>query len=182
MRWPLGQRSRNEDNEQVAMHIGKDAVSIASAVGPLLRSGLVITSIALGSVPDIARADEGGVSFWIPGFFGSLAAVPGTPGWSVTEIYYHDSVSAGADVARARVIELGRIPGNVTLNANLNASVNANVNLGFVNAAYIFATPVLGGQASVSMFGAYGNNSTSLAAALTGTATGPGGATSRSTP
>ena len=167
--------------KRVATHAGKGAVRIAPAAGSLLRSSLVITSVALGAVaavPDIARADEGGVSFWIPGLYGSLAAVPGTPGWSVTEIYYHDSVSAGADVARARVIELGRIPGNVTLNANLNASVNANVNLGFVNAAYIFATPVLGGQASVSMFGAYGNNSTSLAAALTGTATGPGGATS----
>jgi hypothetical protein len=24
-----------------------------------------------------ARADEGGVSYWLPGFFGSFAAVPG---------------------------------------------------------------------------------------------------------
>jgi hypothetical protein len=166
--------------KRLARYVGKRTVCIASAVGPRLRSGVVITSIALGSVaavPDIARADEGGVSFWIPGLFGSLAAVPGTPGWSTTEIYYHDSVSAGADVARARVIELGRIPGNVTLNANLNASVNANVNLGLFSAAYTFATPVLGAQASFTLLGAYGNNSSSLAAALTGTATGPGGAT-----
>jgi hypothetical protein len=104
--------------------------------------------------------------------------VPGTPGWSTTEIYYHDTVSAGADVTRAREIELGRIPGNVTLNANLNASINANVNLGLFSATYTFATPVLGAQASFALLGAYGNNSTSLAASLTGTATGPGGATS----
>jgi hypothetical protein len=166
--------------ERVAMHVGKDAVCIASAAGWLLRSGFVIAPIALGAIaalPEIARADEGGVSFWIPGLFGSLAAVPGTPGWSTTEIYYHDSVSAGADVARSRVIELGRIPGNVTLNANLNANVNANVNLGLFSAAYTFATPVLGAQASFTLLGAYGNNSSSLAAALTGTVTGPGGTT-----
>ena len=31
-------------------------------------------------------ADEGGVSFWLPGLFGSFAAAPGTPGWAVTFI------------------------------------------------------------------------------------------------
>src|SRR5207248_1413056 len=72
---------------------------------------------------------EGGVSFWIPGFFGSLAAVPAqAPGWSVTSVYYHTSVSAGGDMARARGIEIGRFPANLT--ANLSANVNANVDLG----------------------------------------------------
>jgi hypothetical protein len=41
---------------------------------------------ALMALPTIARADEGGVSFWIPGFFGSLAAAPQQPGWSLTSI------------------------------------------------------------------------------------------------
>src|SRR5215468_3749835 len=54
-------------------------------------------------------ADEDGVSFWIPGFFGSLAAAPQQPGWSLTNIYYHTSVSAGPDVALAREITTGRI-------------------------------------------------------------------------
>ena len=98
-----------------------------------------------------ALADEGGVSFWIPGLFGSLAAVPQQPGWSLANIYYHTSVSAGADVARAREFTLGRVPGNVTLNANLNLNINAIANLGFVIPSYTFATPVLGGQASVSL-------------------------------
>jgi hypothetical protein len=143
---------------------------------PSRASHIAAISFAIFALtPELASEDEGGVSFWIPGFFGSLAAVPGTPGWSVTEIYYHDAVSAGGDVARAREIEIGRIPAN--LNVNLNASVNANVNLGFVAATYVFATPVLGGQASAGLLGAYGNNSTSLAASLTGTLTGPGGAT-----
>jgi hypothetical protein len=136
-------------------------------------AGILFAIAAL--TPRLAAADEGGVSFWIPGFFGSLAAVPATPGWSVTEIFYHDSVSANGNVALAREIEIGRIPANLT--ANFNANINANVNLGFVAATYVFATPVLGGQASASLLGAYGNNSTSLAGSLTGTLALPGGVT-----
>jgi hypothetical protein len=125
--------------------------------------------------PSLASADEGGVSFWIPGFFGSLAAVPATPGWSVAEIFYHDSVSASGNVALAKAIQIGQISGS--LNGTVNANVNANVNLGFVAATCVFATPVLGGQASASLLAGYGNNSTSLAGSFTGTVTGPGGGT-----
>jgi hypothetical protein len=124
----------------------------------------------------IARADEGGVSFWIPGFFGSLAAVPAqAPGWSVTSIYYHDSVSAGGDVARAREFQIGRVPVNLT--AAFTGNVNANVDIGFLAGTYTFATPVLGGQASVSLLGAYGNNSTTLAGTLSGALATPLGTT-----
>ena len=110
-----------------------------------------------------ALADEGGVSFWVPGFFGSLAATPQQPGWSLTNVYYHTSVSAGADVARAREFTLNRVPANVTVNANLNLNLNATGDLGFVIPTYVFATPVLGGQASVSLVGAYGVVGTTLA-------------------
>lgn len=34
-----------------------------------------------------ASADEFGVSFWLPGLYGSFAAVPGKPGWSFASIY-----------------------------------------------------------------------------------------------
>ena len=122
---------------------------------------------------DCALADESGVSFWIPGLFGSLAATPQQPGWSLANIYYHTSVSAGADVARAREFTLGRVPANVTVNANLNLNVNATGNLGFVLPSYVFATPVLGGQASVSLLAAYGVVGTTLAGTLSGVATGP---------
>src|ERR1700754_5232310 len=120
-----------------------------------------------------ALADESGVSFWVPGFFGSLAATPQQPGWSLANIYYHTSVSAGANVARAREFTLGRVPANLSVNANLNLNVNANGNLGFVIPSYVFATPVLGGQASVALIGAYGVVGTSLAGTLSGTLTGP---------
>ena len=113
------------------------------------------------------------MSFWIPGFFGSLAATPQQPGWSLANIYYHTSVSAGADVARAREITIGKIP--VNLSANLSANLNATGDLGLVIPTYVFATPVLGGQASVLVIGTYGRVSTSLAGTLTGALTTPFG-------
>src|ERR1700726_1194714 len=82
----------------------------------------------LVSLSGAAYADEGGVSFWIPGLFGSLAATPQQPGWSLATIYYHTSVSAGGDVALAREFDTGRIPANLT--ARLNASLNATGDLG----------------------------------------------------
>jgi hypothetical protein len=54
-------------------------------------------------------------------------------------------------------------------------SVNATGNLGFVIPTYVFETPVLGGQASVSLIGAYGVVGTSLAGTLSGVITGPFG-------
>jgi hypothetical protein len=36
------------------------------------------------SLPAISFADENGISFWLPGLFGSLAAVPQQPGWALT--------------------------------------------------------------------------------------------------
>src|SRR5436190_7626562 len=122
-----------------------------------------------------ALADENGISFWVPGLFGSLAATPQQPGWSLANIYYHTSVSAGADVARAREFTLGRIPANFSVNANLNLNLKATGDLGFVLPSYVFATPVLGGQASVSLLAAYGVVGTSLAGTLSGVVTTPGG-------
>ncbi|MET4803246.1 transporter [Bradyrhizobium sp. LB11.1] len=144
--------------------------------GFVLRLGAAAIAALLVLPNDAARADEGGVSFWIPGFFGSLAAVPQqAPGWSVTSVYYHTSVSAGGDVARAREITIGRFPANLT--AAVNANVNANVDLGLVAGTYTFATPVLGGQASASLLATYGSNSTSLAGSVIGALTLPGGGT-----
>jgi hypothetical protein len=141
------------------------------------RLGVAVTVLAPAIMffSQCALADESGVSFWVPGFFGSLAAAPQQPGWSLATIYYHTSVSAGGDVAVAREFQIGQLPANATLTARLNASVNATGDLGFVIPTYVFATPVLGGQASVSLVTAYGVVSTTLAGQLAGTLTGPGG-------
>jgi hypothetical protein len=120
---------------------------------------------AITSSTSIALADEDGISFWIPGFFGSLAAVPQQPGWSLTTIYYHDGVSASGNAAVAREIRLGQF--NPTINVNVSANVHAIADLGFVIPTYVFATPFLGGQASASLLMGYGNNNTSLNATAT---------------
>lgn len=123
---------------------------------------LVIGALALAS--GRAVADEGGVSFWLPGTFGSLAAVPVQPGLSGAIIYYHTSVSAGGDVTAAREVQIGG--SGVTVKANLNANLNATGDLFLLAPSYTFATPVLGGQAAVSMTGIYGRMDTSLAGTL----------------
>jgi len=126
---------------------------------------LALVSVVV-AVPMPAMADEGGVSFWLPGFFGSLAAAPQQPGWSLTSIYYHTSVSAGADVARAREFEIGRIPLNLT--ANVSANLDARADLALALPTYTFATPVLGGQLTLGAVGLYGRVDTSLAGSVTG--------------
>ena len=42
----------------------------------------ILFTLVLTVMTKPAVADEGGVSFWVPGFFGSLAATPQQPGWS----------------------------------------------------------------------------------------------------
>ena len=141
-----------------------------------MRQAKTIAAMALlafASASTAVFADEGGISFWLPGTFGSLAAVPQQPGWSAAVTYYHTSVSAGGDVARAREITIGNIPANVT--ANLSANIKADVDLGLFTTSYVFESPVLGGQASVGLTSIYGRNSTSLAGTLTGSLALPGG-------
>ena len=133
-----------------------------------------LTFGALITAPMVASADEGGVSFWIPGFFGSLAATPQQPGFSWATIYYHTSVSAGADVAFARQVSRGGITTN--FNGNLSANLGADADIGFAIPTYVFATPILGGQAAVALLVPFGRNTVSVDATLTG-ALGPIGFT-----
>src|ERR1700674_1807073 len=92
-----------------------------------ISAAAALTIAAVTLAPQVSLADEGGVSFWLPGIFGSLAATPPQPGWSLATIYYHTSVSAAGDVGLAREITIGRIPAN--LSANLNANLNATGDL-----------------------------------------------------
>ena len=129
----------------------------------LVAAGLVASVIGM---PRTALADEGGVSFWIPGFFGSLAAAPQQPGWSVATIYYHTSVSAGGDVVFSRQVTRGRLTANFT--GNLAADLDANADLAMVIPSYTFARKLFGGQLSVSLLGLAGHSEASVDATLTG--------------
>src|SRR5262249_32452144 len=122
------------------------------------RKAVVIAGlcvVALSAMAQVARADEGGVSFWLPGLFGSLAAVPTVPGWSWATIYIHNDVTAGAGQQFPRG---GRVDVGIAGKADLTA----------FGPTYTFATPVLGGQASVSLFGTAGRVEASAALSLTG--------------
>ncbi len=128
--------------------------------------GIVAAMLTLQS----SRADEGGVSFWLPGQFGSLAAAPQQPGWSFASIYYHTSVNAGGNVAAARQVSIGRV--SPTVNIDLNVQLKARPDLIFMNVNHVFATPVLGGQFALGMTGAFGRNPVSIDGTLTTTVGG----------
>jgi len=131
----------------------------------------VAIAAALLIIPtEVARADESGVSFWLPGQMGSLAAVPQTPGWSLGSVYYHTSVEASGSVAAARQIQIGRLPANA--NVSLNANLNAQADLVLLAPTYTFASPVLGGQMAVGVTGIFGRMSTGINGTLTA-AVGP---------
>jgi hypothetical protein len=112
-----------------------------------------------------ALADEGGVSFWIPGFFGSLAAVPGQPGFALETFAYNTNVNAGADVARAREFQIGRL--NPTLTLTAAASLHDDTGFEFFIPTYTFATPVLGGLITTGAVVGVGAGHTSLNGTVT---------------
>ncbi len=117
-------------------------------------------TLAVVGASQTSLADETGVSFWLPGTFGSLAAVPGQPGFTWATTYYHTSVDAGKNAAFQQG---GRI----------EAGLNSRADLFLLSPNYAFATPILGGQLAVGL--------TSFVAPVTtgisGTLTGPRGNT-----
>ena len=126
------------------------------------RNAIVIGGLgglALLANAQSALADAGGLSFWLPGTFGSLAATPTMPGWAYETIYIHLDQSAGAG---KNFVTSGGARGSVV--AGLNARADALVE-GFT---YTSALPVLGGQAAVSLLTAPGNVDVGINATLTG--------------
>ena len=102
-----------------------------------------------------AAADEGGVSFWLPGQFGSFAAVGGDPGWSLPIVYYHTSADAGA-------AKSFRVGGRIT------AGLDVDADLAFMVPTYVFRTPVWGAQASLGISATAGRVAVGIDATLTG--------------
>ena len=141
---------------------------MASIESNIRRIGCAVVAAALVLCPTISRADEGGISFWLPGQYGSLAATPQTPGWALGSIYYHTSVAGSGNVAAAREITVGRF--SPTVNVNLNLNLAAQGDLAVIAPSYTFATPVFGGQLAVSMASIFGRDAASLAGTLTAAA------------
>jgi hypothetical protein len=87
--------------------------------------------------------------------FGSLAAVPGQPGLGFATFFYNTSVSAGRDIT---FFKGGRFV----------AGLDADVPLVALIPSYTFATPVFGGQLSLSMMSIVGHERVGVDAVLTG--------------
>src|SRR3954451_11475680 len=90
-----------------------------------------------------SSADEGGVSFWLPGLYGSLAALPGEPGWSFGTVGYHTSVNASGN----KLFPQG---------GELRAGIDADVDIVAFGPTYVFEDPILGGQPALSLLGLIG--------------------------
>jgi hypothetical protein len=129
---------------------------------------LIFAAAIVGLSTDFAHADETGVSLWVPGFFGSLAATPQTPGFAFANIFYAPSVSAGGSVVFARQVTRGNITGN--FNGNLSARLDGCADLYLGIPSYTFSNPVLGGQAMVAFGVPYGGSFAGVSATLNGVA------------
>ena len=105
-------------------------------------------------------ADEGGVSFCLPGQYASFAATPAEAGWSLAAIYFH----SWADASGSR---------SFTRGGRLTVGLDVTSDLLFLSPMYTFAAPVAGGQLALSLPGVYGR----AKVGIDGTLTGPGGNT-----
>jgi hypothetical protein len=105
-------------------------------------------------------ADEAGVSFWLPGQYGSFAAVPSTPGWSFESTYYH----ASAEASRGTSFERG---------GGIQNGMTSSSDYFMFTPTYAFASPIFGAQAAFGTTLLHGKNSTSCQRRLPGRAEAP---------
>ena len=87
-----------------------------------------------------ARADQGGVSFWLPGLYASLAAVPPSPGFSVPSTLYFYTGEAGGDE-------------NLEIGGLVTAALDADFLGLFLAPTSVPETPVAGGRLALTMMG-----------------------------
>ncbi len=115
------------------MRIAPEA-SRRRSVGALL--GLT-TALTIASSPAV-RADEGGVSFWLPGQYGSFAAIAPAPGFSLPTVSYVYSGDAGG----SRLLQRGR---------SLDLGLDGRFIGQFVVPSYAPDATILGGRPNFSM-------------------------------
>src|SRR5215469_9141944 len=118
---------------------------MSTARASLRHFASVVAVLLTVPVVEDAAADEGGVSFWLPGQYGSLAATASQPGWQFEATFYHATAeaSAGMNFARGGGIQVG---------------VQSPSDFVMYTPTYVFATPVLGAQVAVGMTALLGRN------------------------
>jgi hypothetical protein len=125
----------------------------------MLFSAVMLAATASAATVDTARADAGGVGFWLPGIFGSLAATPTVPGWAYASIYLHLQADAGAT---RNFVTSGGGRGSVVTGLNAHGDALA------LGITYTSPLSVLGGQAAFSIITAPGNVGVGVDATLSG--------------
>jgi hypothetical protein len=145
---------------------------VATASQKRLPSLLILVSVIATTTlfrQRLGLADESGASFWSPGTFANLAAVPREPGWAFSATYFHATLMGGSNQATADT--LSRFPGT-TLTTQLDADIKTNVDLAILTPGYTFATPIWGGRLGFDLFIPVGIARTQIDQLVTG-ALGP---------
>ena len=110
-----------------------------------------MVSLAVGAIGGVARADEGGASFWLLGSYASQAAVPSAPGLSIDTTYYTSAASADRTI-------------NFPRGGRIDTGLATSSNYMMVTPSYAFETPVLGGQFGFGTTLLWGNYSATVSA------------------
>ena len=114
----------------------------------LITCGFVLVSWS------VARADEGGVAFWLSGQYASFSAAPQPPGFYLPVMSYFYHGEAGASVGIERGGEFG-------------VSLKSDVPLTFIAPTFVPDIKILGGQPSIGMAFGGGYSRTEGTATLT---------------
>ena len=128
--------------------------------GLLAHLACLLATLSCFYFPGTAAADEAGTSFWLPGQYGSFAAVPSDPGWSFESAFYHASADASGGISFER-------------GGAIQAGMKSPSDFFMFTPTYAFETRIFGAQAAFGTTILYGKNATSVSATLTG----PGGNT-----
>ena len=114
---------------------------------------LIVCALVLATW-NVARADEGGVAFWLSGQYASFAAVPQSPGFYLPVMSYFYHGEAGGSVGFER-------------GGGIATKLNTDVPLTFLVPTFVPDIKVLGGQPSIGMAFGGGYNRTEGAVSLT---------------
>jgi hypothetical protein len=109
------------------------------------HAGALVLAAAVCSTT-AARADQGGVSFWVPGIYASMAAVPPDPGFSMPSTFYFYSGKAD----RSDRFGIGGL-----IAAGVEVKDFEGV---FLAPTWVPETPVADGRLALSMMGVVANN------------------------
>ena len=114
---------------------------------PFLMAKFILFGGLISNV-SISYADENGSGFWLTGQYASGAALPPSPGFGITTMYYSYKGTQNSTVAS----------GGANLNSNLSATTTALL----LQPSYTFDTKILGAIPSVGVGFGPGNAFTGL--------------------